>query len=299
MKENQERKRIIEKLLLLFSWCFSVIFLIFSIVFFISTKPVTISFLDVGQGDACLIQAGRDGTVLIDGGDDGSGSTIATYMSIHNVYSLDAVFVSHFHKDHASGIEELLLSGGIIERLYIPAFESGTGLEERIIEIARKMQIPIVRLEPGMEIEIGEMNYQILWPDKTEHSDDLNDDSMVIRAEYGETSVLFTGDIENITERKLIVKDKENLDVDILKVAHHGSKTSSIEPFVEACSPELAVISVGRNNQYNEPAISTLECLAEQEIDVWRTDRDGTVVMTLDRDKVKNVSYTEKWRWGE
>lgn len=299
MGDNAERNRRIEGRVLLISWCFAVVFLIFSIVVFVLSKPVTVSFLDIGQGDACIIQAGRDGNVLIDGGDEGSGSKIGTYMDINNIKSIDAVFVSHFHKDHAKGIEELLLSGRQIERLYVPAFESGAELEESITEIVREQQIPLVRLEPGMEIEIGEMKYQVLWPNRADHSEDLNDDSMVIRAVFGETEILFTGDIEKITERKLLAKAKDNLDVDILKVAHHGSKTSSTEQFIEACSPEYAVISVGKNNKYKEPAEATLERLEEQETDVWRTDRDGTVVMTLGRDKVKNISYTEKWWWGE
>ena len=299
MGENKERNKKLEQRLLLISWCFAATFLIFSIVVFALSKPVTVSFLDIGQGDACLIQAGRDGNVLIDGGDEGSGTKIGTYMDINNVKSLDAVFVSHFHKDHAKGIEELLLSGRQIERLYIPTFESGAELEDSIIKTAREKQIPLVRLKPGEEVEIGEMKYQVLWPDQSEHSEDLNDDSMVIKVVFGETEILFTGDIENITERKLLAKENDNLDVDILKVAHHGSKTSSTESFIEACSPEYAVISVGKNNKYKEPAETTLECLEEQEVDVWRTDRDGTVVMTLGRDKVKNVSYTEKWWWGE
>ena len=299
MGENKERNKKYEKRLLLILWCFAATFLIFSIVVFVLSKPVTVSFLDIGQGDACFIQAGRDGNVLIDGGDEGSGTKIGTYMDINNVKSLDAVFVSHFHKDHAKGIEELLLSGRQIERLYIPTFESGAELEDSIIKTAREKQIPLVRLKPGEEVEIGEMKYQVLWPDQSEHSEDLNDDSMVIKVVFGETEILFTGDIENITERKLLAKENDNLDVDILKVAHHGSKTSSTESFIEACSPEYAVISVGKNNKYKEPAETTLECLEEQEVDVWRTDRDGTVVMTLGRDKVKNVSYTEKWWWGE
>lgn len=286
-----------EKRVLLCLWITAVIGLAAALWIFASCSPVIVSFLDVGQGDACLLRAETGEAVLIDGGDSGEGETLMGYFAVKNIDALDAVFVSHFHEDHSSGIAEILEAGFPVACIYTPYLESGTEAEKRVLNAAERAGADVRRVSAGDQIQLGGIEYHVLWPDKDSEVLDLNNMSMVLRTVYDGTTLLFTGDIEKTTADMLAERYGEKLYSDVLKVPHHGSSSSVSPALMEACRPLWAVISAGTGNQYGDPSDSMLRSLLEKKTGIWRTDRDGTVEMTLGRDAVKNVRRAEdKWR---
>ena len=284
-----------ENKIILGVWIFVLAFLLLSCVIFLVKKPVTVSFIKIGQGDAALISAGREGNVLIDGGDDGAGFLLKNYLELQNVEELDGVFLSHFHKDHVNGILELMLDGFPIKKLYLSEHPSHTELEEEMLKLAEKQGIPIVRVKEGDILQLGKATYRVISQNPYTNEENLNDMSMILRVEYGESSVLFTGDMEKSGAGKLAEDQGEDLEADVIKIPHHGGASSLNREFLEAASPTWAVISVGSNN-YGMPSEVVLAELLALHIGIYRTDRDGTVVVTLGKDGVRNISYTPQWR---
>ncbi len=284
-----------ENKVLLFTWIFVLAFLLLAFGIFISYQPVTVSFIHVGQGDACLISAGYDGNVLIDGGDDGSGFILEDYFRVKNIAELDAVFLSHFHEDHVQGVLELMESDFPIEKIYISEYRSRTELEEKTLALAKEKKIPVFRLKATEEVRLGSADYQVISQKAYATEDSLNEMSMILRVAYQDTAVLFTGDIERSDANRLAEKAGAELDADILKIPHHGGASSLSRELLSACDPDWAVISVG-SNSYGMPSDAVLAELLAMDTGIFRTDRDGTVVMTLGKDGVRNISYTPQWR---
>ena len=285
-----------KKILICMIWIAALAVLSISIYVFLLYEPVTVSFIDIGQGDSCLVQAGNGGDVLIDGGDIGSIYVLSAYLRIKNVTTLDAVFVSHFHEDHAYGIKELIEQNFRIEGLYISKEESQTDLRSEILELAGEHSIPVYWLSGDEQLEFGKVKYSILWPVTKMDSAELNNQSMVIRADYGESSVLFTGDIEAPAERALVSSAGDDIETDVLKIPHHGSKGAVYDKFFDNCSAEFAIISVGENNQYGAPSDDMLECLRKYKSTIFRTDLDGTIEVTLGKNGIRNINTTNKRR---
>lgn len=285
-----------ERRVLCIVWISALIVLGLSLIIFSVYKPVTISFIDIGQGDACLVQAGFGGSVLIDGGDEGSEYTLTQYLRVNNVRRLDAVFVSHFHDDHVSGIKALIESGFEIGGLYIAKNESDTETREDILRLAQIHQIDVHTVECGDRLDFGKAEYSVLWPDEEAPETELNNQSMVLKIEYKDSSVLMTGDIEKPAERLILERDSEAVKADVIKIAHHGSKTSSRDNFIGRVGAEYAVISAGAGNRYGCPADSVLRTLSNNNITVWRTDLDGTVKFTLGKSGIKSIRTTDKRR---
>ncbi|MBQ2613843.1 MAG: MBL fold metallo-hydrolase [Clostridia bacterium] len=267
-----------------------------SVFAYVWLKPVSVSFLDVGQGDACLIQGGFGGNVLIDGGDEGSGITLNGYLAKQNVRKLDAVFLSHFHEDHALGILELLGSGFAVEQIYLSTIPSYTEMEEELLNLAKEANIPITRLGIGDSVTHGKVRYDVIWPTERAQFMKMNNQSLVLRAAYGENRMLFTGDIEMSAQSELALEHKEKLTAQILKVPHHGGSSSAHMPFLTAVHPRFAVIGVGVNNYYEHPHPKMLDNLDAIGAQVLRTDKDGTVRVVLGKNKIKRIETTEKWR---
>ncbi len=284
-----------ENKVLLFTWIFVLAFLLLAFGIFLFYQPVTVSFIHVGQGDACLISAGYGGNVLIDGGDDGSGFILEDYFRVKNIAELDAVFLSHFHEDHVLGVLELMEDDFPIEKIYISQYQSRTELEEEILNLAKEKKIPVFRVQDDEEIRIGKADYRVISQEPYTQEDNLNDMSMILRVNYQETSVLFTGDVERSNADKVQREDGKPLKTDILKVPHHGGASSLSQEFLASCDPDWAVIPVG-SNHYGMPSDAVLAELLAMDTGVFRTDRDGTVVMTLGKDGVRNISYTPQWR---
>ena len=244
-------------------------------------------FADVGQGDCCLVIT-PEKTCLIDGGTYTEGSkTVSGLLDYYGISKVDICIMSHWDADHAGGIAALYDMGRTrtILTSYIPgADHRDKDVREFCKSLGRESPFGsgdsslLSLVLAGDRITLSDGVYlDVLYP--SESTGGGNESSLVLMLHInGETSILFTGDIGSETEAVLI-GDSVFLDCDILKVAHHGSKYSSSAEFIEACSPDTAVISVGANNLYGHPAPATLDRLESYGCDVFRTDLEGAVVL--------------------
>lgn len=247
-----------------------------------------VSFIDVGEGDSAFIKTRHHKTMLIDGGNTGSGeNTIIPYLRSKFTDRIDAVFISHMHDDHVIGIIEMIENEFPISKIYI---SKNADKKSELTRTADKYGIPLIELTKGDMICIDNTVFTVIADRSEFESDDENDNSMILKMDCGENSFLFTGDAEAEYEAELLNSD---IDVDFLKVAHHGSDTSSSEEFVQKVSPKLAIISVGEFNFYGHPSAKTIETFKKLDIPVLRTDIGGTVTITMDERDIKNIETSE------
>lgn len=241
-----------------------------------------IYFLDVGQGDAIFIQAPGGNQVLIDGGPD--SRVVQELSKIMPFYdrSIDLVILTHPHADHVDGLIEVLKRyevGQILENHY--PFDSPDYREWDEL----KTEAQVAQAVAGQVVDLGlGIKMFVIYPDQTNvgrPKNNPNDASVVLKLVYGRNSLLLSGDIEAPLERKLVLTDAD-LDSDFLKVAHHGSKTSTTEEFLEAVTPEAAFIEVGTDNRYGHPHRIVLDRLEKLGIKYYRTDINGTIKLILD-----------------
>lgn len=258
---------------------------------FIDCGFAEVCFVDVGQGDSCFIKTERGGNILIDGGDKGTGKyTLKSFLRKYAALKLDAVFISHIHDDHITGIKELMEEGYPIKTIYVSELASQSGGYNKIKSLADNTGAEVVALSEDDVIELDNIIFKVVSSgykgDGKNGSE--NDNSLVLRMEYGENSFLFTGDATRRQETQIMGDD--DIDTDFLKVGHHGSYTSSGKDFIEEVSPLIAVISVGENNKYDHPSEETISTLDRLGITVMRTDLDGTISIIMTDDDIRNIS---------
>jgi len=267
-----------------------------------SPVACNITMIDVGQGDCILIEA-EGKSFLIDGGSS-SKSKVGQYKIIPalkalGISELDAIIVTHGDKDHMSGIPELLSfheeGGGIwIRHMILPDFlgQDEEGCKE-LANLALKAEIPVSYIQKGDRICSGELEFICLNPDKTTVFEDSNSASIAFFMEYRELQALFTGDITGEGERKLVKELKKmkesgkNISLDYLKVAHHGSQSSTPEELLKLTSPKAAFISVGENNSYGHPHKELLDRLNQLDGAVYSTSECGQIRVITDGEKIK------------
>lgn len=244
-----------------------------------SDDPLRVHYIDVGQGDSILIQY-KTHSMLIDAGENGTGEQIAAYLKKHGVKKLDYIIATHPHSDHIGGMDELLNLIPARELFMLrfseemtPTTRSYTSLLQAIYDNNVKLTDPKI----GQVISFGDAELT-LYPPQAEY-ENMNNMSIAAQLDYGDTSFLFMGDAEKEREKELI-RLNADLTADVLKVGHHGSSTSSSADFIKAVSPNYAVISCGRDNDYGHPAKKTLKNLSG--IQIYRTDYSGTVIITSD-----------------
>lgn len=248
-----------------------------------------VTVLDVGQGDSIFVAFPDGRTMLVDGGGltgsewfNGSRSgpdigeeVVSPYLWSRGIKRLDVVALTHAHHDHLDGLHSVLANFKA-GQLWIGRDEETKELLQLLAE-ARARGIPIVEETQGREFDWDGVKGKVLWPaDISAVSKASNDDSLVMRIQDGAQSFLLSGDIEKHVENEL-VDEHAALAADFLKVPHHGSKTSSTEPFVTAVAPRVAVASLGEGNQFGFPAESVVERYADAGVRFLRTDRDGAV----------------------
>lgn len=255
---------------------------------------VAVHFIDVGQGDCALIIAG-DYTVLIDAGEASEKSTVITYLRSLDINHIDMVIASHPHSDHIGSLSAVIDEYGA-DILLMPAVTDEmtpvTSSYENMIESAEKSGTDIRSVVAGDVYTLAEgCTIEIIAP--VNDYDDYNNYSIVCRLRYGETEFLFTGDIEELAERD-IVNVGSNISADVIKVAHHGSKTSSLKVFMQKVAPEYAVISVGSLNDYGHPHTGTVELLELLDIEIYRTDLNGDIVMFTDGNDITVVTQKNR-----
>ena len=237
-----------------------------------------VRFLDVGQADAILVRIG-DHAMLIDGGNNDDARGLVAYLQERGIARLDAVVGTHPHEDHIGGLDAVLAAIPV-GRIYLPRASANTATYEDLLLAIATKGIPATNPRPGDSFALGDARVTVLAPSATAVPEG-NDASLVLRLDYGARSFLFTGDAEAATEAEMRTAGLLR-EADVLKVAHHGSTSSSTPEFLAAVAPRLAVISVGEGNDYGHPAQRTLDALAAVGATVYRTDRDGTVLVTTD-----------------
>lgn len=258
------------------------------------TSGLEVNFFDVGQGDAVFIETPDQGhgggqQILIDGG---PGSVILEKLAREMPFwdrTIDLIILSHPESDHLAGLLEVLKRYRVKNILWTGVVRDTAEYREWL-ELVDKEKANIKIAKAGQEIILPKVVLEILHPFEDWQGKELKDSnhsSIVLRLAFRENSFLFTGDIYNFQEREMILREAK-IDSDILKVAHHGSKTSSSEEFIEKVSPEIAIIQVGKDNSYGHPRQETLETLNKYGIKIFRTDQDGDIKIISDG---ANYSY--------
>ena len=241
----------------------------------INQEELNIFYLDVGQGDSTFITI-NGCNMLIDSGNDQDGYYIVQFLKAQNIDKIDYFILTHCDEDHIGGAYKVL-DELKIGTLYMPSKENDTQTYERLLKAIERNNINIntnLKASKEMQYTIGNANWKILSVDA---KNNLNDSSIVIELDYGNTKDLFMGDATTRVEEMV-----EWNEVDVLKGAHHGSNSSTSRQFLEKVKPKYAIISVGRDNSHNLPDIDILERLKSNNIKIYRTDESNTIWLTSD-----------------
>jgi competence protein ComEC len=257
------------------------------------SREMKVIFFDVGQGDSSCIITPDKKTVLIDGGGmsrnsnyyyDVGGKITLPALLHQGIWSIDTIIVSHFHDDHMEGLLKVI-EVYPVNKLVIPEVSAGAELispnGKQLLNLCREKGINVYRIGKGDSIKLGKNGeLDFYMPDKVSgySTQDENNNSLVCRLRYRKFTLLYTGDIGSIVEGELL---KDQIDSVVLKVPHHGSKYSSSKSFIEAVSPKVSIISVGKNN-FGHPSQETIERLNSAGSMVYRTDESGAVIIKTD-----------------
>lgn len=256
--------------------------------------------IDIGQGDAyllCIPDGTGVKTMIIDAGTskDHKATIITDYISSLGIKTIDYMLLTHPHSDHI-GAAATVLSKFDVKNAIIPDCNYTSSAWTKILEKIDEENSNVIFPEVGQKIKVGEATVLFLAPsekmlDATSGDDYINNYSIVCKVTYGENSFMFTGDACTQSEAEILAKfSKSDLKCDVLKLGHHGSSTSSSEEFLRAVDPDIVLISLAEGNSYGHPHKETVEKLNKLGPTVYRTDKDGTVVIVSDGSKVSRYS---------
>ncbi len=244
---------------------------------------IEVHFIDVGQGDSILIEAG-DSAMLIDAGENNKGTSVIDYLAAQNIKDLDYVIGTHPHSDHIGGLDTVL-STLPVDTLIMPKATHTTKTYEDVLDIIAEKGLTITKPVVGGEYRLGSASFVIIAPNSSSY-EELNEYSIVIKLTHEDNSFLLTGDAGSLSEEEMLASGID-LSADLLKLGHHGSAYSSTERFLDAVTPTYAIACVGIDNEYGHPHPDTLSAIDTRNIMFYRTDKQGTVVFTSDG---KNIS---------
>lgn len=247
---------------------------------------VRVDFIDVGQGDSILIRTPDGAAALIDAGEEQYGQYVVDHLRRSRIERLDWLVMSHPHSDHIGGVPAVL-EAVPIENVLDSGYAHGTVTQENVLRLIEAKNISYRRAKIGLDLLLGKhVRLEVLAP--PEHllqgtDSDANNNSVVIRLVYGRVRMLFTGDLQQEGEGKLIAS-RRDLTSQVLKVGHHGSNDSTSLELLRMVGPEYVVISVGSGNEYGHPHRQTLRRLSKSRTDaeMFRTDKHGTVTFLTD-----------------
>ena len=252
----------------------------------LSDNILRVSFLDVGQGDAILVQEGEK-AMLIDAGDNEHGERVVAYLKEHGIGKLDYLLLTHPDADHIGGADDVLENLEVSQVLMTEVPNDTKSYRDVLWEFAAEESL-IRQPEIGEVYTLEKARFKILAPEK-EYLDenDCNDASIGIKLTYGDNSFLMCGDAEEKSESAMVKRFGKELECDVLKCNHHGSYTATSEAFLNAADPSWAVISCGKDNSYGHPHKAVLERLYEADVQVYRTDELGTIIVESDGENLR------------
>ena len=299
IKEKLENNKILEKIKKNSYKYISIILIFIILTNTISNKifqEIKIYFVDVGQGDSTLIQTIEGKNILIDGGGSEFGSfdvgesILLPYLLDRRITTIDYLMISHFDSDHIGGVFAILENLEVKNIIISKQGETSENLK-KFYEITNNKGIRTIIVKKGDIVEIDKYShFEILFPkDNLIEDNILNNNSIVARFNSLNFSILFTGDIEEIAEKRLceLYSGTDKLEAFVLKVAHHGSKTSSSEEFLELVKPKIALIGVGKNNNFGHPNIDVIERLENMGSKIYRADNCGEIIIRINREKLQ------------
>lgn len=234
-------------------------------------------FLDVGQGDSEFLELPDGKTMLIDTGEYDQAQTVSDYIADLGYKKIDYLVATHPHSDHMGAMADIIKSFEIGE-IYAPKVSHNTKTYENFLDAVASKGLQINAAVRGMTIyDTNNLKIEILSPYENTDYDDLNDWSVILRVTFGSNIFLYTGDASTSVTQKADAGK-----IDVLKVGHHGSKTSTNNKLVKTLSPKWAVIEVGANNDYGHPHTSALKALQKHGVTIYRTDQNGTCTAISD-----------------
>ena len=244
-------------------------------------SDLVVHFIDVGQGDSILIQTPTGATVLVDAGDTKAGrQVVVPYLRKLGIQHLDMVVMTHPHFDHIGGLIPVIEAYSVGQVLADGQIHT-TRTYEDLLRLILEKEIPFKLARAGGELTISGLDEALVLNPKEPLLKGLNNNSVVLWLRYGQVAFLLTGDIEAEAEERMCTQGKLP-QAEILKVAHHGSSTSTTSTFLWAASPKEAIISLGAGNTYNHPHAETLRSLDKAKAKVRRTDLTGTIIVISD-----------------
>jgi competence protein ComEC len=266
------------------------------------TDQLEVTVLDVGQGDSIFVAFPDGRTMLVDAGGlpganyirgmrpglDIGEDVVSPFLWSHGLKRIDTVVITHAHEDHLGGMPAVLRNFRIGE-LWVGRDED-TPAYQRVLAEAKSRNVPVMHRRRGDNFDWAGVRVNVLWPDTNDPARARNDDSLVLRLQDGKDSFLLTGDIERAVERNLLTNGDE-LATNFLKVPHHGGKTSSTPPFLDAVHPAVAAISVGEANPFGHPSPDTIDRIVAEGARLYRTDRDGAITATTDGRSINVRSF--------
>lgn len=266
--------------------CLLIVLILINFIIYIFPQKLRIFFIDVGQGDSTLIITPDKKTVLIDGGGSDSfdvgEKVLLPYLLDRRILKVDYVLISHFDTDHATGVAQILGKIDVSSIILTRQLEEND-IYRHILSIAKEKKIKLIYVKEGDVLKIGGIKISIIHPEnKLMINNPMNNNSIVCKVEYNSFSMLLTGDIEMEAE-ELILRKNINLKADVLKVAHHGSKTSTTGEFLKAINPKVALIGVGKNNNFGHPSNEVIQRLKENGTRIYRTDENGEISITVNK----------------
>jgi competence protein ComEC len=261
-------------------------------------KPaeLTVTYFDVGQGDAALLHTPAGKNILIDAGvwspgyNSGRG-VIIPHLRASGIDKLDAVVLSHPHSDHIGGIVDLI-NEVEIGMIYNSGYRYDSELYKSYVELADKKGVPVKSVKEGDTLDIDpSMLILVLGPEKTVYTSDPNEHSVMLNVIYGESEFLFTGDAGVHQEERVINKYLDLLDADVLKVGHHGSRTSSGLEFLDKVTPEYSIISLSEPNRYRHPHKEAIQRLSTTDSDLLFTSLEKAIILRSDGKTIRRVFW--------
>lgn len=248
-----------------------------------ATPTMKVHFINVGQGDATYIKMPGGEDILIDGGRQGQGDKIIAYLKKQKVDDIEIMIATHPDADHIGALDEVLKAYKV-ESLYAPKVSHTTDAYKNFLKAVKAEKLTIKTAKSGVKLPLKTGTAKFVGPVRDYGKTDLNNWSAVLHITYNKNKFLFTGDAEKTAETDM-VKAKQTLQADVLKVGHHGAKTSSNKNFLDVVKPKYGVISVGRNS-YGHPSTEVINRFKPYKTTIYRTDQKGNIIFTSTGTKI-------------